>query len=194
MMCSWQLWDVCAEHLRCPLVPRKLYMKWHIIWKAPGCAWSQKEGYKTQRAQFFPHHTLRALVAAQSSTVIQTTGTTKPTNRSMKLLLCCGVLSAALGCLAVTTLAVTLSNRGTDCTFNCCRKQEKWFTSFQPTLNQSIAPKLENSSDKGSLQNTMQKAKILMLCAYLGVCSQPCSFPEAPFLYLWNYNLLPEPL
>lgn len=152
-------------------------MNWHIIWKAPECASSQKEGYKTWRAQQLPNHTLRALcgcteAAAQGSAVMWTTGTSKTTNRSMPLFFCCSVLSAALGCLVVTTLAVTehrqsswLTNSGTDCTFNCCRKQEKWFTSFQPTLSQSVVPRLQNSSDKGSLQNTMQKPKILMLRA-----------------------------
>lgn len=152
-------------------------MKWHIIWKAPECACSQKEGYKTQRAQLLPHHTLHALcrcteAAAQSSTIMWMTGTTKRTNTSTQLLFCCSMLSAALGCSAVTTLAVTehsqsgwLSNSRTDCTFNCCRKQEKWFTSFQPTLNQNIVPRLENSSDKESLQNTMWQPKIPMPCA-----------------------------
>lgn len=104
---------VCTLYSGHPLVPGKLYIKWHIIWKALECAWAQEVGYKTQRAQLLPHHTLprHTEAAAPSGTVMGKMMTTKPSKRSMQLLLCCGVLSAALGCSGVTTLAVTEHSR-----------------------------------------------------------------------------------
>lgn len=69
------------------------------------------------------------------------------TIRSTPLLFCCRGALAALGCSVVTNAdCCTAQQSGwrsdsrTGFTFSCCRRQEKWFASPQPTQSQSSIP------------------------------------------------------